>query len=278
MLSSRRPKGGGILYRATSTLGPFVASLLRASDRREREKHPFGRLLVSSRRPKGGGILQCATSTLDPFVASLLRASERHEREKHPFGRLLVSSRAQPPLVIPTTEGRRDPTVRHLNLGSLRRFAPQGKRTTRTGKAPVRSPACVIPSTTSSRHPDDRRKEGSYSARLPTQVPRQNPPRDDSGRLASVRSPGALRRFAPQGKRTTRTERRPFGRLLSPRPSGRSRSRGCVRRRGLSARTLSKSSPPGAALAVRTAATTRLYLCPWPSRRCQAPASLRPFA
>ena len=26
-------------------LGPFVASLLRASDRREREKHPFGRLL-----------------------------------------------------------------------------------------------------------------------------------------------------------------------------------------------------------------------------------------
>jgi len=54
--------------------------------------------------------------------------------------------------------------VRHLNLGSLRRFAPQGKRTTRTGKAPVRSPACVIPSTTSSRHPDDRREEGSYSA------------------------------------------------------------------------------------------------------------------
>jgi hypothetical protein len=119
LVSSRRPKGGGILYRATSTLDPFVASLLRASDRREREKHPFGRLLVSSRRPKGGGILQCATSTLDPFVASLLRASERHEREKHPFGRLLVSSRAQPPLVIPTTEGRRDPIVRDFQTRSL---------------------------------------------------------------------------------------------------------------------------------------------------------------
>ena len=143
-------------------------------------------------------------------------------------GRLLV--------VIPTTEGRRDPTPRDLNPGPLRRFAPQGKRTTRTGKTPVRSPACVIPSATSSRHPDDRREEGSYSARpqpwAPSslrssgqandtnkkcirsvaclchpddrreegsyiarpsnQVPRQNPPRDDSGRLASARDDNAI--------------------------------------------------------------------------------------
>ena len=88
---------------------------------------------------------------------------------------------------------------------ALRRFAPQGKRSTRTEKAPVRSPAYVIPS--AARDPTARwlsakvppplrvvRDDNAFVGRLLTSS------RAQRGILPRVGSlPRSLRRFAPFG-------------------------------------------------------------------------------
>jgi hypothetical protein len=120
--------------------------------------HPEHNLLSSSRRPKGGGILRRATTNPGPSAK-------------------------------PASGRQRPPRVRSVAWGpsSLR---SSGQAIDANGKS-TRSVAWG---------PSSLRSSGQAN---------------DTNGKASVRSPGVLRRFAPQGKRTTRTERRPFGRLLA---------------------------------------------------------------
>ena len=81
---------------------PFVAALLRVSDRLERKKRPFGRLHPSSvaclchpERSEGSYLVLALCQ--EPFVAALLRVSDRLERKKRPFGRLLTLPGASRP-------------------------------------------------------------------------------------------------------------------------------------------------------------------------------------
>jgi len=118
---------------------PFVAALLRVSDRLERKKRPFGRLHPSSvaclchpERSEGSYLVLALCQ--EPFVAALLRVSDRHGSLRC-AGRLLLSSRAQRGILSCAGSLSR----------TLRRCAPQGKRSTRLASL-RRSPAYVIPS------------------------------------------------------------------------------------------------------------------------------------
>ena len=113
-------------------------------------------------------------------------------------------------MVIPTTEGRRDPVrgqppiQRWLDVRALRHCVPQGKRSTRTEKAPVRPPAYLRRCARSGR----QCQLPSPAYVIPTTEGRRDPARGlpPIQRWLDV---GALRHCVPQGKRSTRTEKAP---------------------------------------------------------------------